>query len=390
MEKNSRIDLMFHLSQLEDPRSGENTRHKFVEILFISVCAIISGCECWTEFEDYGNAKKEWFKSFLQLKNGIPSHDTFRRVFCVLDFITFQKIFIQWTSEIRKTLKIKSDQICIDGKTLRGSLNEANAIKAIHMVNAWSTGTSMSLGQIPTEEKSNEITAIPELLELLNVSGCLVSIDAMGCQTAIVEKIRSKGGNFLLALKENQKGLFEATEELFRRSSTNWSSKPRMSEFTEKDSPFHGREELRTCRTIYLNKEIGFFPHETWPDVKVLIRIESQRIKLSTGEISTETRYYISDAEKKSAREFNQKIRDHWEVENKLHWSLDVAMNEDGDKKWAQESAKNFAVLRQMALNLLKKVDDKRGIKRRQKMADMDNNYLLKVLFASAAFKSYA
>jgi predicted transposase YbfD/YdcC len=258
------------------------------------------------------------------------------------------------------------------------------------MVNAWSTGTSMSLGQIPTEEKSNEITAIPELLELLNVSGCLVSIDAMGCQTAIVEKIRSKGGNFLLALKENQKGLFEATEELFRRSSTNWSSKPRMSEFTEKDSPFHGREELRTCRTIYLNKEIGFFPHETWPDVKVLIRIESQRIKLSTGEISTETRYYISDAEKKSAREFNQKIRDHWEVENKLHWSLDVAMNEDGDKKWAQESAKNFAVLRQMALNLLKKVDDKRGIKRRQKMAAMDNNYLLKVLFASAAFKSYA
>ena len=223
MDKASRTDLMFHLSNLDDPRTGENIRHKFIDILFISICAIICGCESWTEFEDYGYAKDEWFSIFLELKNGIPSHDTFRRIFCVLDFTEFQKMFIQWTSEIKRKLKIKEDQICIDGKTLRGSLNEAKSIKAIHMVNAWSTGASISLGQTPTEEKSNEITAIPQLLDLLDVSGCLVSIDAMGCQTAIAEKIKSKGGNFLLALKENQRGLFEATEELFRRSSTTWS-----------------------------------------------------------------------------------------------------------------------------------------------------------------------
>jgi predicted transposase YbfD/YdcC len=390
MEKTARVDLMFHLSNLEDPRSGENSRHKFIEILFICVCAIISGCESWNEIEDYAKAKREWLSSFLELKNGIPSHDTFRRIFCILDFAAFQRTFIQWASDIKRSLKIKGeDQICIDGKTLRGSLNESKAIKAIHMVNAWSTATSMSLGQFPTDEKSNEITAIPQLLDLLNVNGCLVSVDAMGCQTAIAEKVKEKGGNYLFALKENQKGLFEATVELFRRSSTNWSSKPRMSEFVEQELNSHGRDETRICRVLYLEQEIGFFPHENWPDARALIRIESQRIKLTTGEISTETRYYISDANK-SAKEFNGKIRDHWEVENKLHWSLDVAMNEDSDKKWAEQSAKNFSVLRQMALNILKKSSDKRGIKRKQKMAAMDNNYLLKVLFAGAAFRSYA
>lgn len=391
MEKTQKHQLFFHLSNLEDPRTGENTRHKFIDILFISVCAIICGCESWTEIEDFALSKNERFASLLELKNGIPSHDTFRRIFCIMDFAKFQKIFIAWTSEVKKKLKIKGDQICVDGKTLRGSFSEANAIKAIHMVNAWSTGASMSLGQMPTEEKSNEITAIPQLLDLLNIEDCLVSIDAMGCQTEIAKKIKEKGGNFLLALKENQKGLFEATEELFRRSSTNWLSKPRISEFTEKEFNTHGRDEIRVARVIYLENEIGFFPHETWPEIKSLIRIESEKIKKVTGEISTEVRYYVSDVDK-SAKVFNEKIRNHWEVENKLHWSLDVAMREDSDKKWADQSAKNFALLRQMALNLLRKTRDDRdrGIKRKQRMSVMNNDYLLKVLFAGATSKSYA
>lgn len=389
MEETPKTRLMIHLSNLEDPRTGQNTKHNFMEIIFIAICAVISGCEHWTEIEDYAEAKEEWLASFLTLKGGIPSHDTFRRVFCILDFGVFQKIFIQWTQEIKKLLGIKKDQICIDGKTLRGSFNNSKSVKALHMVNAWSTATSMSLGQVPTEEKSNEITAIPQLLDLLDLRGSLVSIDAMGCQTAIAKKVIEKKGNYLLAVKENQKGLLEATEELFRRSSTTSKTKLSKSEYEEKDENVHGRDEVRSCRVLYLEKEVEFFPHENWPKIYSLVRIQSERLIRSTGELSKEIRYYISDA-KKSAREFNQKVRSHWEVENKLHWSLDVAMNEDSDKKWAEESAKNFSLLRQMALNLLKKEPTKKSIRRKQKLAAMDNAYLLKVLFAGAAYRSYA
>ena len=239
------------------------------------------------------------------------------------------------------------------------------------MVNAWSTGASISLGQVPTEEKSNEITAIPELLDLLNLRGCLVSIDAMGCQTAIAQKVIEKKGDYLLAVKENQKGLYEATEELFRRSSTREKNKLPQSEHTEKKENVHGRYESRCCRVIYLEKEVGFFPKEDWPEAHTLIRIFSERKIRSTAVTSTETRYYISST-KKSAKEFNEKVRDH--IENKLQWSLDVSMNKDGDKKWAEESAKNFSLLRQMALNLLKKEPTKKSIKRKQKMAALDNS----------------
>jgi len=389
MEEASQISLMIHLSNLEDPRAGQNCKHNFFEAIFIAICAVISGCECWTEIEDYAHAKKDWLKTFLVLKGGIPSHDTFRRIFCILDFASFQKVFINWAQEIKKDLGVKKDQICIDGKTLRGSFNNSKLVKALHMVNAWSTATSMSLGQMPTEEKSNEITAIPRLLDLLDVRGSLVSIDAMGCQTEIAEKIVEKNGNYLLAVKENQKGLYEATEELFRRSSTRAQHGLPKSEYTENEKGSHGRDESRSCRVLYLEKEVDFFPQSDWPDIYSLIRVQSERVMRSTGEVSTEVRYYISDA-KKSAKEFNEKVRSHWQVENKLHWSLDVAMNEDSDKKWAEESAKNFPLLRQMALNLLKKESTKKSIRRKQKMAAMDNGYLLKVLFAGAASRSYA
>lgn len=381
MEKMAQARLMIHLSDLEDPRSGDNCRHLFIEIIFIAICAVISGCECWTEIEDYGHAKEDWLKEFISLKGGVPSHDTFRRIFCILDFEKFQKVFMSWAEETKKALGIKQDQICIDGKTLRGSLNKSKSIKAIHMVNAWSTAVSMSLGQMPTKEKSNEITAIPKLLDILNLNDCLVSIDAIGCQTAIAKKVIEKNGNYLLAVKENQKSLYDATEELFRRSSTSAKDGLPKSDYTEQEKNVHGRDETRAARVLYLERQIGFFPHDDWPSIYSLIRIQSERVKRSTGEISTETRYYISDA-KKSAKEFNEKVRSHWEIENKLHWSLDVAMNEDRDKKWADESAKNFSLLRQMALNLLKKEVTKKSIRRKQKMAAMSNTYLLKVLFA--------
>ena len=190
-----------------------------------------------------------------------------------------------------------------------------------------------------------------------------------------------------MAVKENQKGLYEATEELFRRSSTREKNKLPQSEHAEKKENVHGRDESRCCRVLYLEKEVSFFPKEDWPEAHALIRIRSERKIRSTAVTSTQTRYYISST-KKSAKEFNEKVRDH--VENKLHWSLDVTMNEDGDKKWAEESAKNCSLLRQMALNLLKKEPTKKSIRRKQKMAAMDNSYLMKILFADPLPKSYA
>ena len=382
MEDMPESTLWTHLSVLPDPRTGQNIQHSFIEIIFIAVCAIISGAECWTEMEDYAEAKKDWLSSFLKLPNGILSHDTFRRVFCLLNFESFQKAFINWTEEVRKQLKIEKDQICIDGKTLRGSFNKSKSVKAIHMVNAWSTATSMSLGQISTDKKSNEITAIPLLLDLLNLKGHLVSIDAMGCQKEIAKKIISSGGDYLLSLKKNQKGLMEATEEIFRRSGTTAKTALKRHTYEEREKS-HGRDIKRKCTVIHLEKKIKFFPHEDWPTICSIIKLQSTRTDKSNLEDSKETRYYISSS-KKPARELNEKIRSHWEIENNLHWSLDVAMNEDKDKKWAEESAKNFSLLRKLALNLLKKAPSKRvrGIRRKQKMAAMDNVFLLKVLFS--------
>ena len=339
----------------------------------------ISGCENWSEIEDYAEAKKEWLSQFLDLKNGVPSHDTFRRIFCILEFDEFQKFFIKWTSEIRKKLNIKNDQICIDGKTLRRCFKSRSS-KALHLVSAWSSGTSLSLGQVATAEKSNEITAIPELLKILEIKGCLVSLDAMGCQRNIADKIVKKGADYLLAVKENQKNLYEATEEIFRRSSTTYNKKLKFDNYELSEKNNHGRDEIRKCRVIYFEKEVGFFPHKDWSDVSSIVRIQSERIIKTTGEVSSEVRYYISSSNK-SACEFNSSVRNHWGIENKLHWSLDVALREDDSRIWADESGKNFSLLRKMVLNLLKKEPAKKGIRRKQKIALMSNDYLLKVLF---------
>lgn len=326
IKKKFKNPLLRHLSIIEDPRSGENSRHDFLEILFITVCAVICGCENWSEIEDYAVAKEEWLREFLELKNGIPSHDTFRRVFCILDFNEFQKFFIKWTSEIRKKLNIKDDQICIDGKVLRRCF-KSKASKALYMVSAWSSGALLSLGQMATEEKSKEITAIPELLKILEMKGCLISLDAMGCQRDIADQIIKKEADYLLAVKENQKGLLEATEELFRRSQTSSKTKLRSDDYELVEKNKHGRDEVRKCRVIYLEKRAEFFPHKNWTDVSAIVRIQSERLIRSTGELCTESRYYISSATK-TAHEFNNNVRNHWGIENKLHWSLDVSLKE--------------------------------------------------------------
>ena len=342
---------------------------------------MLTGCESWYQIEDFAEAKEDWLKSFLTLKNGPPSHDTFRRVFAILNFEKFQHAFTTWTQEVKKNLKLKGqDQICIDGKTLRGSLNKAKSMKTLHMVNAWSKNAELNLGQVCVDQKSNEITAIPKLLEFLNIKGCLVSIDAMGCQRAISEKIvDNKGGDFLFALKGNQEGLLEATQEVFRRSSTRKQQPIQKSLYNEVEES-HGRKVTRICRVLTINEDekIDFFPHLEWPLVRSLIRIKRKSIKISTGQSSTETQYYIS-SQKASARFFNSSVRSHWEVENKLHWSLDVSMGEDRDQKWYDESGKNFGLLRQFTLNILKSFPDKKKRSIKKTMAAIDEGYLLRL-----------
>ena len=391
MEDHNKISLLIHLSGLEDPRPGENTVHNFLDILFMAVCAVISGCESWIEIEDYALTKKSWFSDLLSFNGKTPSHDTFRRVFCMIDFKEFQRVFSDWTAEVKKTLGIKDDQICIDGKRLCGSFSKGKAVEALHMVNAWSTEASMCLAQQPTDQKSNEITAIPELLSLLDLKGCLVSIDAIGCQKDIASSIVDQDGFYLLAVKRNQEKLSEAIKTLFTRNpSRSRTHKLQRDIFRIEEDNVHGRKEARNCHVLYVDEKTPqFFPKEEWRSVTSLIRVTATRSIKATGETSKEQRYYISNA-KKSAKEFNRCVRNHWQVENKCHWLLDVAFNEDSDKKWADESAKNFALLRQLALTLLKKESSKMSIKRKRRMAAMDNDYLIKVLFAGEGFQSHA
>ena len=258
---------------------------------------------------------------------------------------------MDWVQEVQEHLKVEGDQIAIDGKTLRGSFCKTKFVKALHTVNAFSTSTSMSLGQLNTQKKSNEITTIPFLLDLLKLKGNLVSIDAIGCQKKIAEKIVEKSsGDYLLALKKNQKGFQEATEEIFRRSGTNGKRALKSNSYEEKETS-RGREVIKRCDVIHLDREVGFFPHEDWPTISSIIRVKS--IREEKSKISEETRYYIS-SKRGVAKEMNEKIRNHWGIENKLHWSLDVTMNEDRDKKWAKESAKNFSLLRKLCFKSIK------------------------------------
>ena len=373
-----KTSLLFHISKIEDPRDLERVHHPFPSLLFISICA---GCEHYTEIEDFADSKKDWLSEFVDMSKGVPSHDTFRRLFCILDFSKFQKFFVNWTHSVKEELGIKTDQIGIDGKRVRGSFCDSKFIKAVHMVNAWSTQSGLSLGSEPTDKKSNEITAIPRLLDILKLKGCLVSIDAMGCQTEIASKIIEKDGDYLLALKGNQIGLREAVEEVFRRSETNSKTKLIKERHIEKEEGAHNRDVERVCEVIPLTKKVGFLPEDKWEQLSSLIRVKCRVVNLSTQEQSQEVRFYISSA-KSSAKEFQQAVKAHWGVENKLHWHLDVTMREDHDKKWIKQAVKNFSLARQAALNLLRKESSKMGLKRKQRKAAYDNAFLERVILS--------
>ena len=352
---------------LQDPRIDRTKAHLLEDIIFIAIAAVLCGAETWNEIETFGKSKIAWLKTFLKLPEGIPSHDTFNRVFSLLDPTELGNAFIQWTSSVSHITE--GEVISIDGKSLRGSRDKGKK-SIVHMVSAWAGVNNIVLGQLKVDDKSNEITAIPELLKLLVLKGCIVTIDAMGCQKEIASAIIDKEADYILALKGNQGNLLEQTEDSFRFLEIKSVSK-------EIDAG-HGRIETRTCSVI---EDLSMIEKkDEWQKLNCLIRIDAHRYIKSTGKSEEETRYYISSLPADACL-LNKSIRSHWGVENSLHWILDVAFNEDNSRKRAGYAAQNFSVLNRIALNILKNEQTtKQGIKSKRMKAGWDDEYLRKIL----------
>lgn len=363
-----------NFNDLKDPRRPTlNQRHNFIDIFVIAICGTICGANAWTAIEKYGRAKEEWLRTFLELPNGIPSHDVFSNVFMKIDADQFEKCFISWVSDILTLFP--GGVIAIDGKTIRRSHDRGNDKNPIHIVSAWSANNELVLGQVKTEEKSNEITAIPMLLEMLTIKDSLVTIDAMGCQKKITETIIEKNGGYLIAVKENQPSLYSAIEVAFFDGKET-PLKEAFTEIAEQENKGHGRIEKRRC---WICQDISKLNLDVsgWNSLQTAVVIESTR---TSGEkTSVEYRYYISSA-RKSAEYFLASVRDHWQVES-MHWCLDMSFREDESRVRKEDGPENLSVLRKIALNLLKKEKTlKVGIETKRLNAGWDEKYLLKVL----------
>jgi predicted transposase YbfD/YdcC len=375
MENKICTTIGHHFEGLRDPRIERTKLHKLEDILMIAICAVICSADSWEDMEDFGNAKIEWLEKYLELPNGIPSHDTFNRVFARLDPQQFQTSFIHWMASVSEV--IQGQVIAIDGKILRRSHDKGIGKAAIDMVSAWATENRLVLGQVKVNDKSNEITAIPELLRVLEISGCIVTIDAMGCQSDIAEKIIEKEADYVLALKENQGNLFEDVNLLFDDLEQS-DYKAYAYDYAKTVHKGHGRIEIRQCWTISEAENLrhlrGF---HNWKNLLSVSRIRSQR--WLGEEKSIEDRFHITSLS--GAERVLRAVRSHWGVENQLHWILDVAFDEDRCRVRKDCGAENFAVLRHIALNLLKQEKTcRRGIKGKRLLAGWKEDYLVKVL----------
>ncbi|MFK7899311.1 MAG: ISAs1 family transposase [Cyclobacteriaceae bacterium] len=348
-----------HFSSLEDPRRTTHGHHIYPleEILFLVVSSVVSGWTHWTEIEEFGTNKLNWLRKFYNYPDGVPSHDALGKLFARLDHEAFNSCFISWVNA-RAELS-GGDIISIDGKTARGS-SEDGSKAAVHTVSAYAFENRLTLAQKTVFEKSNEITAIPELLDLLTIEGSVVTIDAMGCQKKIAEKIIEKKANYTLMVKGNQQALHEQIKSVFGHTV--------LADQSIEYDLGHGRIEERKCSVItdlrFLDEAVN------WKGIQSLVRVESKRTNKPTEYTSQETRYYISSA-KKTAKEFNHIVRSHWAIENNLHWCLDVLFKEDASKKRKGNSAKNFNMITKMALAMIEKMDNEKipKTRKRQKCA---------------------
>jgi predicted transposase YbfD/YdcC len=368
--------IVKYFGKIRDPRIDRTKRHKLMDILIIAICAVICGADSWVDIELFGKSKIEWLKTFMKLANGIPSHDTFGRVFAALNPEEFENSFMEWVQAINQLTA--GQVIAIDGKQMRGSKDVAAGKEAIYMVSAWATANQLVLGQRKVDEKSNEITAVPQLLKMLDITGCIVTVDAISTQTKIAKTIIDQGGDYILAVKENQGHLYEDIHDLFEEDwQHNFEDAPySYAKTVNKD---HGRIEIRQCWTISDPEYLANVRElKRWSDIQSLVMILSER---RMGEESAiQDRYYISSLESDAEKILKAK-RSYWGVENRLHWVLDIAFNEDHSRVRKDNAPHNFAVLRHMALNLLKQEHSvKAGIKAKRLKCGWDTDYLLQVL----------
>lgn len=376
------LSLIDELKTIADPRMDRTKDHDLIDILVIAICALLCAAESFNDMEDFGKAKQDWFKTFLPLRNGIPSHDTFNRVFAALDPKEFLDCFLRWTQSLRES--VAQEIVALDGKALRRALNRHESPK--YVVSAWAESNNLVLGQLKVNEKSNEITAVPELLRVLELSGCIVTVDAMGCQKKIAREIIEADADYVLALKGNQervhqevKSFLDATLEEKKASRPKGAVVSRaarqLQEFKTEEKD-HGRIETRR---YYQSDELDWFAdREKWEGLRSVGMVES--IREVNGQRTTERRYYLSSL-KLDVATFARAVRGHWGVENKLHWVMDVCFGEDQSRARTGHAAENLATLRRLALNLLKREKTrKRGIRGKQLNASWDHSYLLKLL----------
>jgi predicted transposase YbfD/YdcC len=357
---------------IPDPRRGNGIRHKLDEVLSIAILAILCDCIRFTEMELFGLEREEWLRTFLSLENGIPSHDTFGDVFAALSPDAIQTRFISWVETIRE--KISGEIVAVDGKTIRRSKDLAKNKRAIHIISAWSATNGIVLGELATDAKSNEITAIPELLKMLELKGCIVTIDAMGTQTEIASTIIDGGADYVLAVKENQPSLFEDIQLFF-------STERDTCDYAKTTEKSHGRYETREC---WLSSNVDWMHHkDNWAGLSGISMIRSKRQIVGRDDVEVSTKYFIF-SKSMSAMELLAASRAHWSIENSLHWVLDMDFREDESRMRLGNCATNMNSLRHLALNLIKTESSfKASVNMKRKRCMLSLDYLLKVLGVS-------
>jgi predicted transposase YbfD/YdcC len=367
------LPLLRHFRSLKDPRINRRKLHSLEAILVIALCAVIAGANDFHQIADFGQKRLDWLRRYVELPNGIPSHDTFERLFARLDPAAFGRCFATWMSQWHQQLTGK--HLAIDGKAIRGSASPNQGLRCLHVVNVWATEANLCLGMVACEADSNEITAIPHLLELLELKGALVTLDAAGCQKKIVEQIVEQQGDYLVVVKANQEKLYQEIEACFERA-TEADFQGSRNSYYEKHELGHGREETR-CVTVIEEPE-GLTEKDNWPGLKVIGMWVSER-KEGDGQRTFHTRYFIGSKQAK-ARYYGTKLRDHWRVENGLHWRLDVVFCEDDNRVQERTRQTNLATIRRLALNFLKQEPSKMSIARKRFSAALDPRFLEMIL----------
>ena len=381
---NSLGDLLVHLQSIPEPREHHKIWYALDEVLFLAISSVISGCTEWQEMVDFGEDKIEWLRKYRPFLNGIPSHDTMNRTISLIDKDAFEQMFTDW---VKQHLKLPPGTLInLDGKKVRSSATKheqqtprsQGGKSAINLVEAWCSELSLCLSIRCVEEKSNEITAFPVILNDLSIEGCVISIDAMGCQKEIARHICGKKADYVLGLKLNQPTLFDGVAEAFENLGKEEDLSNGMY-YSSESTVDHGRIEERVCRVLSADKLPKYVEKEAWASLNSIVQVQSQRTVIATGTVSEETRYYISSLQA-PANEIASYIRNHWGIENKLHWSLDVYFSEDYSRKRKGNAAANFGTILRMAHNLLKSEPAKISIKRKLKKCARSDDYREKIL----------